>query len=208
MWLQVIAFTGACCSWGWKDFLPLGAFLWGRGFPQISFPYTKLYTVTGMYMAAAFTTGIWVAAVEMATVGEGSAGRTEFMGKVGMAGIGWMITLILSLLFTGVLALLFFSAFLGTKVFLVEEFLSWKGVLVHGHEWGWGWGLGLGPSLPSSSRYILIFLIKDGYRWSLVLQGLHDMTWVVPSLLNVWIPLIIFTFTSMSTVSNGSRHLK
>ena len=34
------------------------------------------------------------------------------------------------------------------------------------------------------------------------------MTWVVWSLLNVWIPLIIFTFTLMSTVSFGSRHLK
>ena len=41
-----------------------------------------------------------------------------------------------------------------------------------------------------------------------MLQGLHNMTWVVLSPLNVWIPLIIFTFTSTSTVSNGSRHLK
>ena len=41
-----------------------------------------------------------------------------------------------------------------------------------------------------------------------MLQGLHDMTWVVLSLLNMWIPLIVFTFTSTSTASNGSRHLK
>ena len=41
-----------------------------------------------------------------------------------------------------------------------------------------------------------------------MLQGLHDMTWVVLSLLNLWLPLIIFTFTSTSMVSNGSRHLK
>ena len=34
------------------------------------------------------------------------------------------------------------------------------------------------------------------------------MTWVVLSLLNVWIPLTVFTFTSTSTVLNGSRHLK
>ena len=33
------------------------------------------------------------------------------------------------------------------------------------------------------------------------------MTWVVLSLLNMWIPLTVFTFTSTSTVSNGSRHL-
>ena len=34
------------------------------------------------------------------------------------------------------------------------------------------------------------------------------MTWVFWSLLNVWMPLIIFLFTSVSTVSIGSRHLK
>ena len=34
------------------------------------------------------------------------------------------------------------------------------------------------------------------------------MTWVVWSLLNVWIPLIILIFTSTSTVSIGRRHLK
>ena len=36
----------------------------------------------------------------------------------------------------------------------------------------------------------------------------RDMTRVILSLLNVWIPPMIFTFTSISTVSNGSRHLK
>ena len=90
-------------------------------------------------MAADFTTGIWVVAVEVATVGVGIAGGIGFTGKVGVAGIGWAITLTLYLLFTGALALLFFSAFLGTKVFLVKEFLSWEGVLVHDCEWGWGW---------------------------------------------------------------------
>ena len=74
---------------------------------------------------------------------------------------------------------------------------------MYGCDWGWCWG----QSLPSSSRYIFIFLIADRQGQSLVLQGLHDMTWVVLSLLNVWIPLIVFTFTSMSTVSNGSRCL-
>ena len=93
-----------------------------------------------MDVAADFATGIWVVAVKMATVGLGSAGGIGFMGKVGLAGIGWVIILTLNLLFTGVLALLFFSAFLGTKVFLVDEFLSWEGVLVHGCKWDWGWG--------------------------------------------------------------------
>ena len=40
-----------------------------------------------------------------------------------------------------------------------------------------------------------------------MLQELH-ITWVVLSLLNMWISLTVFTFTSKSTVSNGSRHLK
>ena len=41
-----------------------------------------------------------------------------------------------------------------------------------------------------------------------MLQRLHNITCVVLSLLNAWIPLIIFTFISTTTVSNGSRHLK
>ena len=40
------------------------------------------------------------------------------------------------------------------------------------------------------------------------LLGLHDMTWVVWSLLKVWMPLIILIFTSTSMVSIGKRHLK
>ena len=109
-------------------------------------------------MAADFTTGIWVGAVEVSIVGVGTAGRIGFTGEVGVEGIGWVITLTLYLLFTSALALLFFSSFMVTKVFLVNEFLSWEGVLVHGYKWG----LGFGPSLPSSSRYVFIFLIKDG----------------------------------------------
>ena len=34
------------------------------------------------------------------------------------------------------------------------------------------------------------------------------MTWVVQSVLKVWMPLIILTFTSTSMVSIGKRHLK
>ena len=53
------------------------------------------------------------------------------MGEVGVVGKGWVITLTLYLLFTGALALLFFSAFLGTRVLLVKELL-WEGVLANG----------------------------------------------------------------------------
>ena len=112
-----------------------------------------------MDVAADFTTSIWVVAVEVATMGVVTAGGIGFMGKVevGVAGKGQMITLTLYLLFTGALTLLFFSAFLDTRVFHIKELL-WEGVLVHGCNWGWG----LGPSLPSNSRYVFIFLLKKG----------------------------------------------
>ena len=101
---------GISSTWG----LPVG-----QGIPSI-FPCAKLYTVSGMDVGADFTIGVWVVAVEMAAMGVGSSGRIGFMGKVGVTGIGWAITLTLYLLFTGTLPLLFFSAFLDTKVFLVK----------------------------------------------------------------------------------------
>ena len=110
-------------------------------------------------MAADFTTGIWVVAVKVATVGLGSACGIGFMGKVGLAGISWVITLTLKLLFTGTLALLFFSTFLGTKVFLVNEFLSWEGVIVHDCDWGWGQACLLALGTFSSS---LLRMDRDG----------------------------------------------
>ena len=70
-----------------------------------------------MDVAGDFTTGIWVVAVEVATVEVGLADRIEFMGKGWFADIGWAITLTLNLLFTGALVLLFIPVFLGTKVF-------------------------------------------------------------------------------------------
>ena len=76
-----------------------------------------------MNVAADFTTGIWVVAVDVATVGVGSVGGTGFTGEGWVVGKGWAITLNLYLLFTSALALLFFSAFLGTRNFLVKELL-------------------------------------------------------------------------------------
>ena len=121
---------------------------------SLELPSAKLYTVTGMdvvVMAADFATGIWVVAIEVTTVGVGSAGRVGFTGKVRLVGIGWVITLTLNLLFTGTLALFFFSAFLGAGTFLGKEFLLGKNMLVHSRL----------PHLPSSSKYIFIFLIRD-----------------------------------------------
>ena len=72
-------------------------------------------------VAAAFATGIWVAAMEVTTVGAGSVCRVGFIGKVGLVGIGWAITLTLNLLFTGTLGLFFFSAFLHVGSFWVKN---------------------------------------------------------------------------------------
>ena len=118
----------------------------------MNLPRARLYTVIGMGLAADFATGIWVVMVEVATVGVGSAGGIGFMGKVGLSSIGWVITLTLNLFFTGTLALLFFSVFLGAGVFLGEEFVLGENTLVC------GWS----PSLPSSSKYVFVYCIRDG----------------------------------------------
>ena len=65
-WLQAVAFAGAYCSWWLRNFLPLGAFLWDRGFPQISLVANYIQLLEDV--AADFTTGIWVLAVYVATV--------------------------------------------------------------------------------------------------------------------------------------------
>ena len=67
--------------------------------------------------AADFATGIWGVTVIVTTARAGSAGKMGFTDKYGLAGIGYAITLTLNLLFTGVLALFFYSTFLGTRVF-------------------------------------------------------------------------------------------
>ena len=107
-------------------------------------------------MAADFATGILVVSIVVTTaVGVGSAGKMEFMDKFGLVGIGCAITLTLNPLFTCTLALIFFSAFLGTGVFLGEVFLYGKWVLVLSCNWGWV------PRFPSSYKYVFIFLIRD-----------------------------------------------
>ena len=67
-----------------------------------------------MDLAADLTTGIWVVAVEVATEEVGTAGRIEFMAKLGWQAYARQLPLTIYILFTGALALLFFSAFLGT----------------------------------------------------------------------------------------------
>ena len=54
----------------------------------------------------------------------------------------------------------------------------------------------------------LNFFIIVGCRWSLVLQGVHLINCVVLSLLKICVPCMEVIFTSMSTTSTGSLHLK
>ena len=63
-------------------------------------------------------------------------------------------------------------------------------------------------SLFSTSKKVVIFLIMLGCGWIFVVHGMHFVNWVVLSLLNMWVPCIDVTFTSTSTTSMGSLHLK
>ena len=59
----------------------------------LDLPWDRLCTVTGMDVAADFVTGIWIVAVEVATVGEGSPAGIGFTSEVGFEDIGLVITL-------------------------------------------------------------------------------------------------------------------
>ena len=102
-------------------------------------------------------------------------------------------------LFLGV-ALFLFSV---ESIFLMSGFVSGIG----GLNWLTGAGI-TGPILFSTSKKVFIFLIKLGCGQSLVVQGMHLISWVVLSLLKMCIPCIDMTLTSMSTTSTGSLHLK
>ena len=117
-------------------------------------PMANLYTVISLESAVDLTFGIWVLTV--ATKGAGVV-------DVGVEGVGWVSTLTLYLPF----------GYHGSS-FLVRNicFGSWgfpDPVVGAWLSWSWlvllqlGWlqlGLGLGPSLPSNSKYVLIFQIR------------------------------------------------
>ena len=69
-----------------------------------------------------------------------------------------------------------------------------------------GWGIG--PIFPSTFRNVFIFLTIVGQGQSLMLHGVHLINCVILSLLKMCIPCIEVIFTSTSTTSTGSRHLK
>ena len=149
----------------------------------MNLPGGRLYTVTGMDVATDFVTGIWVVAVEVATVGVGSADKIGFTGRIWVGGhrLGDYPYLKSSLYWCFGSPLLF--SLFGSGTFLGEEFVLGEGTLVC------GWLL----MLLSSSKYVFIFLVRDGYGQNLVLHGLQNMVWVVQSLLNMW-TLSLFWF--------------
>ena len=69
--------------------------------------------------------------------------------------------------------------------------------------WGWAW-----THLTFHLQKGLIFLMIVGWQQSLVLHGVHLITCIVWSLLNIWVPCMDVIFTSTSTTSIGSLHLK
>ena len=172
----------------------------GWGLSVVSkFPLTRLYIVIGIVSVTDLTVGICVVWVEVvATMGEGAVKVTGVV-IVGVLGIGWAISLTLYLLLASTLVFLF-------SFFLVVAVTLCGGPLLLGCVCAWG--LCLGPSFPSRCRYVLIFLMRAEYRQNLALQGLHQIIWVVLSLLKVWIPFMVTTLTFTSMVPYGSRHLK
>ena len=126
-----------------------------------------------MDSAVDLTTGIWVEVV--ATVG---VRAVEFTGVVQAARVGmdWASTLTLYLLLAS-MVLLLLSLVLGPGAFLAMGLVFCGWALVLGYGWVgdgwlccgwvccnqvWDWGLGLGPRLPSNSKYIFIFWMREG----------------------------------------------
>ena len=73
---------------------------------------------------------------------------------------------------------------------------------------GLNWLMGIGPIFPSTSKKVFIFLTIVGWGQSLVFHGVLLITWVVLSHLNMCVPCMDVIFTSTSTTSTGSLHLK
>ena len=95
-----------------------------------------------------------------------------------------------------------FSLFCGLVFSDIGLVSSWGGLY-------WllaGWGIG--PIFPSTSKNVLIFLTIVGWGWSLALHRVHLISWVILSLLKMCVPCIEVIFTSTSTTSTGSWHLK
>ena len=112
--------------------------------------------------------------------------------------------------FTGLGAVLGLNLWVGAALFLFYTALSFLilGFLsgCGGLYWLVGWGIR--PIFPSTSRNVCIFLIIVGWGQSLGFHRVHFINCVVLSLWTICIPCIEVIFTSTSTTSTGSQHLK
>ena len=78
-----------------------------------------------------------------------------------------------------------------------------------GLNWLFGMDVGMdGPILFSTSKKVFIFLMMLGCGCMLFVHGTHLVNCVVQSCLYKWVPCIDMTFTSTSTTSTWSLHLK
>ena len=162
----------------------------------------NLYTVTGIDSALDLTIGVCVLTV--ATMGAG-------LVDVGVEGVGWVSTLTLYLLLAIMVFLLFSVKFvLGPGDFLTLG-LDWS-QLVWLHMGLLPLGLGLGSGLGTKSPFqfqVCSHLPDEGVvRMELCAPGIALNYLGCSVLLNVSMPCMFFTFTSTSTVSTDSQHLK
>ena len=130
---------------------------------------------------------------------EGWLSGTSFLGLGGASGKGRHVVVGL-----GVAGL----NLLGTALFLFSAAFSYLMLGLVSGSGGLNWLMGAGPIFPSTSKKVFIFLMIVGWGQSLVLQGVHLISCVVQSLLNICVPCMDMIFTSTSTTSTGSLHLK
>ena len=137
--------------------------------------------------------------LQTGTEGRGWLSGTSFLGLGGVCGKGGCAVVGLGAVGLNLLcsALFLFSMALS---FLMLGLVSGSG--------GLNWLVGIGPIFPSTSKKVFIFLIIVGWRQSLAFHGVHLITWVVLSHLNMCVPCMDVIFTSTSTTSTRSLHLK
>ena len=97
---------------------------------------------------------------------------------------------------------------LGTAPFLFSAALSFLMLGLVSGSGGLNWLAGIGTIFPFTSKKVFIFLIIVGWGQSLVFHGVHLISWVVLSHLNMCVHWMDVIFTSTSTTSIRSLHLK
>ena len=98
--------------------------------------------------------------------------------------------------FTVALGVADLNFFLGVALFLfsVESPFLILGLVSGSGGLNWLTSAGIiGPILFSTARKVFIFLTMLGCRWSLVVQGIHLISWVILSLLKMCVPYWKFT---------------